>query len=84
MPETILIEESKKTANITGHHVNKHEVVDFVAKEDCTVFFDFGFELKLKKDVPTSIAFSEEGTYPFSTDCRGQCDPTSPIIVPRT
>lgn len=84
MPETIVLEERKNNTIVHGHHVNKHEVVDFKAQEDCTVFFDLGFELKLKKDVVTSIAFSKEGTYPFSTDCKAQCDPTGPIIVPRT
>lgn len=58
------------------------KVVNFLADQDCTVIFDDGTTLKLKKGKVGSKSFSKPGTYPYHLDCQGACTPTSPIIVP--
>jgi hypothetical protein len=82
MPEPTVMESTKEKTKAYGHHVNQHEDVVFSAKQDCSVLFENGIELKLKAGKSTSIAFAKDGTYPFTVN-KGQCDPTSPIIVPR-
>lgn len=82
MPEPTVMESKETDAKL--RHADRGEDVVFRAKQDCSVLFDTGVELKLKAGQPKSIAFHKDGTYPFTLSCKGQCDPTSPIIVPRT
>jgi len=58
------------------------KVVKFVAEQDCTLTFNDGSKLTLRKGVAKSKSFSKDGTYSYQLNCRGACTPTSPIIVP--